>query len=199
VAPPRLSRIQQQQATRERLMDAAAEVFGRLGYGGASVDLVAAEAGFSKGAVYSNFPNKEAMFLGLLERHMETDLAELERIVALAPGEMMAAVGHWLETMHADIDCPLLITELQLHARRSPDFAEKYYALQSRQTAVLSRILEAYFVARKRPVPLDIADLAASLTALAHGLTLQRPKARPGAPSDAGRIIEALLRALARE
>ena len=59
----RLSRTQQQAITRERLLEAAQEVFSRLGYGGASVDLIAAEAGYSKGAIYSSFPDKEAISL----------------------------------------------------------------------------------------------------------------------------------------
>jgi len=74
--PVRLSRPQQQAVTRERLLATAESVFSRLGYGGASVDLIAAEAGYSKGAVYSNFPNKEAIFLELLRLYMERGNAE---------------------------------------------------------------------------------------------------------------------------
>ena len=57
--------------------------------------------------------------------YMERDMAELGRIVGLAPRQLSAALSAWLETMHADSDCPLLMTELQLHARRNPVFAER--------------------------------------------------------------------------
>ena len=86
--PARLTRAQQQAMTRERLLAAAERVFARHGYGGASIDLISAEAGYSKGAIYSNFESKEAVFLELLRLYMERDMAELERIVSLAPDQL---------------------------------------------------------------------------------------------------------------
>jgi AcrR family transcriptional regulator len=191
-----LTRAQQQAVTRERLLAAAEQVIARYGYGGASIDLITAEAGYSKGAIYSNFESKEAVFLELLRLYMERDMAELERIVSLDPDKLSAAVTGWLETMHADRDCPLLVTELQLHARRSPAFAKRYYALQEQQTRTLAGILERYFRAASKPLPMDPLDLAGSLTALAHGLSLQRPPRKPGAPSAAGRVIDGMLKLL---
>src|SRR5271156_4965846 len=100
--PARLSRAQQQAVTRERLLAAAEQVIARHGYGGASIDLITAEAGYSKGAVYSNFESKEAVFLELLRLYMERDMAELERIVSLEPAQLSAAVTAWLENMPAE-------------------------------------------------------------------------------------------------
>jgi AcrR family transcriptional regulator len=196
VPPVRLTRAQQQALTRERLLAAAERVLARHGYGGASIDLITAEAGYSKGAIYSNFESKEAVFLELLRVYMERDRAELGRIVSLAPHRLSAALSAWLETMHCDSECPLLMTELQLHARRNPVFAERYYALQDRQTGALARILERFFEAQSVPLPMDPRDLADCVTALAHGLSLQHPQAELGAPSAAGRVIGALLKLL---
>jgi len=193
-----LTRAQQQAVTRERLLAAAEEIFARHGYGGASIELITSEAGYSKGAIYSNFESKEAVFLELLRLYMARDMAELERIVSLDPNKLSAAVTGWLETMHADRDCPLLMTELQLQARRSPAFAKRYYALQEQQTRILARILERYFKAASIPLPMDPLDLAGSMTALAHGLSLQRPPSRPGVPSRAGRVIDSMLKLLTR-
>ncbi len=194
--PVRLTRAEQQALTRGRLLAAAEQVLARHGYGGASIDLITAEAGYSKGAIYSNFESKEAVFLELLRVYMERDMAELGRIVSLPPHPLSAALSVWLETIHADSDCPLLMTELQLHARRNPAFAERYYALQDQQTRVLARILERFFEAQSVPLPMDPLDLAGSMTALAHGLSLQHPQAKPGAPSVAGRVIGAMLKLL---
>jgi AcrR family transcriptional regulator len=199
VKPQRLTRVEQQAVTRERLLVATGRVFSRLGYGGASIDWIAAEAGFSKGAVYSNFESKEAIFLELLRFHMARDMAELEKIVSLKPDKLSSAVTEWLKTMHADSDCPLLVTELQLHARRNPNFAKQYYALQDKQTRTLGRLLESYFKALSTPVPIDPFDLAASLTALAHGVGLQTPPAKrrgPPTPNAAGRVIDIILKKL---
>ncbi|HEY1929011.1 MAG TPA: TetR/AcrR family transcriptional regulator [Caulobacteraceae bacterium] len=192
----RLSRAQQQALTRERLLAAAEKVIDRHGFGGASIDLISAEAGYSKGAIYSNFESKEAVFLELLRQYMERDMAALEQIVELEPDQLSAALTRWLETMDSETDCPLLVTELQLQARRNPAFAERYYALQAQQTRTLARILERYFEAASRPMPMDSQDLARALTALAHGLSLQRPGAAPGEPNPAGHAIDSLLKLL---
>ena len=117
-------------------------------------------------------------------------------IVSLDPDKLSAAVTGWLEVMHADRDCPLLMTELQLQARRSPAFAKRYYALQEQQTRTLAGILTRYFKAASKPLPMDPLDLAGSMTALAHGLSLQRPPRKPGAPSAAGRVIDRMLKLL---
>ena len=196
--PVRLTRAEQQALTRERLLAAAERILARHGYGGASIELITAEAGYSKGAIYSNFESKEAVFLELLRVYMERDMAELGRIVSLAPQQLSAALNAWLETMHCDSDCPLLVTELQLHARRNPAFAERYYALQEQQTRALARILERFFEAQSVPLPMDSRDLAGCMTALAHGLSLQHPLAAPGAPSVAGRVIGDMLKLLAQ-
>jgi AcrR family transcriptional regulator len=93
--PVRLTRAQQQALTRERLLAAAERVLARHGYGGASIDLITAEAGYSKGAIYSNFESKEAVFLELLRVYMERDMAELGRIVSLPPHQLSAALSAW--------------------------------------------------------------------------------------------------------
>ena len=196
--PVRLTRAQQQAVTRERLLAAAERVIDRHGFGGASIDLISAEAGYSKGAIYSNFESKEAVFLELLSLYMERDMAELERIVGLDPERLPAALTDWLANMDAGRDCPLLATELQLQARRSPAFAERYYALQEKQLVTLAGALERYFEAVSAPLAMDPLDLAASLTALAHGLSLQRPQRERGAANPAGMVIDGLLNRLAR-
>ncbi|MGD1058555.1 MAG: helix-turn-helix domain-containing protein, partial [Solirubrobacteraceae bacterium] len=59
----RMTREQTRANTRERLLVAARSVFARSGFHGASVDEIASEAGFSTGALYSNFGGKEDLFL----------------------------------------------------------------------------------------------------------------------------------------
>ena len=190
----RLTRTQQQAATRERLLAAAEQVIARQGFGGASIDLIALEAGFSKGAIYSNFESKEEVFLELLRMYMERDMASLESLLRLAPVQLSGAVTRWLENMHTQRDCPALVTELQLHARRSPEFAKQYYTLQERQIQTLASILKRYFKALSKDIPIDAKDLAGSLIAIAQGLSLQRPLPKPGKSGSAARVINAMLK-----
>jgi len=67
----RLTREQSRAQTRERLLTAARGVFARRGFHGASVDEIASEAGFSTGALYSNFDGKEDLFLVLMDREID--------------------------------------------------------------------------------------------------------------------------------
>jgi AcrR family transcriptional regulator len=194
--PVRLTRAQQQAATRERLLAAAERVIARQGFGGASIDLIALEAGFSKGAIYSNFGSKEEVFLELLRVYMERDMASLGSLLRLAPDQLNGAVTEWLEKMHTQRDCPALVTELQLHARRNSEFAEQYYTLQERQIQMLASILKRYFKALSKDLPIDAKDFAGALIALAQGLSLQRPLPKPGKPGSAARVINALLKLL---
>ncbi|WP_157156927.1 MULTISPECIES: TetR/AcrR family transcriptional regulator [unclassified Diaminobutyricimonas] len=74
--PSPLSRQESQRKTREALIGAARAVFAQDGYHGANLELIAREAGFSKGAVYSNFDGKASLFLAVMDANMEAALAE---------------------------------------------------------------------------------------------------------------------------
>ena len=75
----RLTREQSQALTREKLLLSASEVVARDGYSGATIERIAEEAGYSKGAFYSNFATKEEIFLQLLERHAGGDVVVAPR------------------------------------------------------------------------------------------------------------------------
>ncbi len=76
-------------ATRERILDAALEVFARKGYHRAIVDDIVRASGTSKGAVYHHFPNKEAVFLALVDEFS----ARLAAAVAAAIGTRRGALA----------------------------------------------------------------------------------------------------------
>src|SRR2546421_6317082 len=83
--PQRLSRTEQRDQTRARLLDAAEKVFVDRGFHAASVEEVAEEAGYSKGAVYSNFENKDELFLAVLERRVDSPALAIEGTVSPGP------------------------------------------------------------------------------------------------------------------
>jgi TetR/AcrR family fatty acid metabolism transcriptional regulator len=76
-------------ATRDRILDGALEVFARKGYHGAIVDDIVRASGTSKGAVYHHFPNKEALFLALVDDFA----ARLAGAVATAIAEQRGALA----------------------------------------------------------------------------------------------------------
>ena len=81
------------QKTRERLMDAAFEVFSEVGIHAASVEMIAERADFTRGAFYSNFDTKEELFLALAERGNNERLALLRGSVANIDVIMPSLVG----------------------------------------------------------------------------------------------------------
>src|SRR5690606_33737498 len=79
VSEAKVSRAERQRQTRERLIEVAGQMFLAVGYAGTSLDKVAVEAGFSKGAVYSNFAGKEELCLAVLDMiHAEKTRRVLE-------------------------------------------------------------------------------------------------------------------------
>src|SRR4051794_40496154 len=93
--PKVLTRRERQEQTRDRLLDAAAKVFARRGYHQASLEEIAAEGGYSTGAVYSNFSGKEELFLALADREVDERVAEIRAVADAAergeaPGEEAA-------------------------------------------------------------------------------------------------------------
>lgn len=189
----RMTRDESRARTRELLLESARRVFARGGYGGASVDVIAEEAGFSKGAFYSNFPSKESIFLELLARHMAREAAELDAL--LTRDDPLTEVQDWLRTLNRDADWSLLAMELQLHAHRSPAFAVEYEKLNAAHRARLGALLTGLFSAKGKSLPCPAGDLAAALMALAQGLVLQRGPTENGA-DPAGPLIAVVLQSM---
>src|SRR4029434_11242634 len=69
-------------ATRERLFEAAAQVFAERGIGAASIEAIAAAAGFTRGAVYSNFASKDELIIAMLEDHVERSVRHHRELLA---------------------------------------------------------------------------------------------------------------------
>ncbi len=172
----RLNRQERKAQTRERLLDAAAEVFAQRGFEAASLDEVAAAAGYTKGAVYSNFAGKTDLVIALLERRIDSQSA----------GYTQRFEGQDLETMAEGLfDAPermpdserqflVLAVEFWLHAMRDERarvlVAEQY----ERARMIVSEFLIASGYLDKAPQPqIEPRDMAIVIEALGTGLALQ--------------------------
>lgn len=182
-------RARQQALTRERLLDAAIEVFSAKGFAGASIDAIAQAAGYTKGAVYANFANKEELFLAVVDRRVKA--------VMRFPGEAENAptaesARDFLQEAF-NVEWALLALEAVLYAaRHSPalreGFAERYRAVDAEARAVLDP---------QGDMPAEVSeDLAIARSALTEGLTLRRV-IDPGSLTweRLGRIMETTLTA----
>src|SRR2546423_6637715 len=70
---------------RDELLTAALRVFARRGYREAGVDEIAAEAGYSKGALYWHFSSKEELLMALLEERIDAPIRDRVALLASAP------------------------------------------------------------------------------------------------------------------
>ncbi|MBB4097445.1 TetR/AcrR family transcriptional regulator [Sphingomonas kyeonggiensis] len=97
------------------------------GYGGTSIDRVAEEAGFSKGAVYSNFGSKQDLFLAVMETESHADLPNLLQQVdrAATVPEVVEVLAEWADARARDGDWALLVLEHIQHARKAKTFGDR--------------------------------------------------------------------------
>jgi AcrR family transcriptional regulator len=194
-APLRLTRAENKDQTHHMLLDAAERVFVRLGYQGATLDGIAAEAGFTKGAVYWHFRNKEALFLELLADGMRRSAGDAEQILTLLaekPEHLDEKLGQWFDQFDANSNVPLLGLEMDLESRRNPSFAALLDQVVGRQRKVVSRILARYFEVVERDPPMPVDELASTMIALAKTVALAR-QTRHSATLTSAKAVRILL------
>jgi AcrR family transcriptional regulator len=176
MARRRLTRQEQQTETRERLLQAAAKVFARHGFDGASLAQVADEAGYTKGAVYSNFASKDELFAALLESHCQRSLEETRRLL-LSPGpaeDRLQRIGDRLvEQILADRDWTRLFIEFWAQSLRDAKLRRRFLAAWGAAREGLTELIANSSRDAGVALPLPADQLASATMALTNGLALQ--------------------------
>jgi AcrR family transcriptional regulator len=170
---PRLTRAESQARTKDLLVATARELFLRDGYHGTSLEKVADAAGFSKGAVYSNFRNKDELCLAVLDAiHADEITAALAEVSqARTFDEGIAGFQRWAERMIGDEGWTTLELEFAVQARRDPELRAE---LAKRDKAIRD-VIANVLVARLGSHPvMDPDDMATALLSLGIGLGMQR-------------------------
>jgi AcrR family transcriptional regulator len=202
MATRRMSRGERRAETRDRLLEAAGRVFARLGYHRASVEEVAAEAGFSTGALYSNFAGKEDLFLALLEaqirRHSE-ELAEAVAEAATVEDRAHGAARHWMAFLEREPEMVLLFMEFWALAVRDPEVRGRFAARYADVRATVSELIERGAADLGVELVIPAEQLAAAVDALADGIALQKLADPEAIPDELfGRILSLLLAGASR-
>jgi AcrR family transcriptional regulator len=183
----RLTREESKARTRSRLMAAAAEVFAARGLERATVDEVAGEAGYTKGAFYANFETKEALFLAMLDEHFAKRLDEIDRVLdsgAPVTEQARMAGEDFSTSLAADPEWSRLFFEFCVRALRDERFRSE---LVPRQRALRDRIAAGFrdhagAIGGEPPLP---AELVAAMTyAMADGFALARLLEPESVPED---------------
>jgi AcrR family transcriptional regulator len=160
-------------------------VFAQHGFQSATVEQIADQAGYSKGAVYSNFASKEDLFMAMLEEHIEERRAQMARAVS---GEdtyeerAMVGAAQFMDMVRTEPEWILLFLEFTAYASRNPELrprlAEQLARFQETIKLLLEEGVRAYGI--KGDVP--STEMSVAVMALGHGFALHRlvdPEAVP--------------------
>ncbi len=188
--------------TRDKLFEAAARVFEEQGIGGVSIEAIAAAAGFSRGAFYSNFKSKDELIIAMIEDHVEQSIRR--NLDLLATHDNLADYIDALKSMDRSRQdplarSPLLHMEMILFVaraeKRRPELAER---LRARRQLITDIVATASGKSGKNGAP-DPAWTGAIVLALEDGFRLHRLIDPETTPADSFlRAIGDLQRALGK-
>jgi AcrR family transcriptional regulator len=173
-----LTPARRREMTRRHLLEAAATVFARDGFHGASLDDVAATAGFTKGAVYSNFASKEDLFLAVFDDRLERQDEEIRRVLDETVGgdgrnDQLPRVRAVIERI-LDDDWTALYLEFVLYAKRNPRARARLAATVRRTHERSVDMLESAYASVGARPEFPVPMLATMSMALFEGLGLGR-------------------------
>ena len=196
----RETRAEKQARTRAELIAAAARVFARRGYNGASVEEIGEEAGYSHGALYSNFEGKAELFLAVFEDYMAERVRELAATQAGLPEDAplevraRALADQWMERFANDRESVVLHMEFIVHANRTPELAERFGTRSAAMREAIAHYIAQYQEEAGVELPLPADDVALILRALGIGLAVEALVSPDGVDEDLyGDFVEQLV------
>jgi AcrR family transcriptional regulator len=187
--------------TRARLLQAAAEVYARRGFGGATLDEVAGRAGLTKGAVYDHFGSKENLLLALMEEYLAGQI--VEQLELFDRGRTtwerpLAGSDRWMASLRESPDRFRLFIELWAHAQRDERLRRRLAgALHALHATFAGFAADSAADAGLRPPPEAAEQFANVMLGLGIGLAMLKltdPETVPDALL--GMVLSTLIRAV---
>jgi AcrR family transcriptional regulator len=162
----------QRREAREELLAAALRVFAKRGYRQAGVDEIAAEAGYSKGALYWHFPGKEELLVALLGERVDAPMREMVALLESAPPDRdmsLVATREFARQLDEQREAVLIDREYWSLAIRDPELRTRYTQRQAELRRSLARAMEArasHLGTPELPMPADaVARIVMSIIA----------------------------------
>jgi AcrR family transcriptional regulator len=173
----KLTPERRRERTRAALVEGAREVFVRRGFNGASLDEIAETAGFTRGAIYKHFADKEDLFFAVFEKINERTLDAFAKV--LEQGVSAVFDAHALAEMWAELigdsDLVTLELEFRLYEIRNPSARERADAHRQRNRATVARFIDENVAALGLTLKLPTETMAAILLSTSEGFARTSP------------------------
>lgn len=174
----RKTQAERRQETRDEVLAAASRVFAKNGFHATSLDAVAEDAGFSRGAVYYNFSDKEQLFLELLDRRCAERARDIREVfgtggedIASTTEQAQLAAREALEAMIGDPEWRALYLEFLAHAARDKNFRRAFAQRTDEMRAALDEVVvERAALVDQDALGMSPQELAVVIDALGVGL-----------------------------
>jgi AcrR family transcriptional regulator len=172
----RLSREESREQTHQRLLDAAQSVIAKKGLAGTSVEDIAAAAGYTRGAFYSNFRSKGDLFIELLRRdHRQAHDAMSEILGAdLQLEQLEQRVRQMYGQLYRSNEGFMNWTEARMLAARDAKFRAKLNALMLEKRDFIAAFIVHFYARVGVSPPSPPAELAMGLMSVVEGVKLFR-------------------------
>jgi AcrR family transcriptional regulator len=190
MARRRLTREESRDLTRQRLLDAGAVLIAKKGLNGASVEDIAAHAGYTRGAFHSNFRSKAELFIELLKRDHQDVQQGLQQILGagLSLEDMQQQLQKFYSQVYRGNLSYVLWAEARLQALRDAKFRARLSALLLEKRDMIAYFITQFSQAMQRQPPAPASDLAFATMALIDGMRFYNacmPEQLPDASAEA--------------
>jgi AcrR family transcriptional regulator len=169
---PKRALTERRAPTHARLVEAATRVVARRGFHAATVDEIAEEAGFSVGALYSNFDGKDDIFLAAFDGHLRWFSERLE--AAASTADPNRAFADWMDALRRDPEQLLIFIEFWAYAVRRPKLRRSFAARMAEMRSEMANALEERAKRAGTELPVPAETLAVVLLAVVRGLGIEK-------------------------
>jgi AcrR family transcriptional regulator len=174
---PRLSRQESRRLTRQKLIEAAEKEIIRVGIYKASIRQICAAAGFTLGAFYSNFRNRDELLLEVVNIQTDKEIDVLKTNTAstfnLKGKEIISIFANWVRDTQKNKILSDHSLELEVYASHNPDFKKQYNKIKKQWHVELAKALEALFAGQGLSPKIPVMQMAVGLSALWSGFAIE--------------------------
>jgi AcrR family transcriptional regulator len=173
----RLLRAERKERTRAELVEAARTVFVRRGFHAAALDEIAEEAGYTKGAVYSNFASKDDLCLAVLDEHFQRRADVYSEIMFEhedIEDSYRAVARFWRDANEREPEMARLIAEFLVHASRQEPLRTAAREVRERGLEAITALVDALAVRHGVEFTLPTRELVRGSGALNRGLAIEQ-------------------------